>query len=113
MTAFSRVHALFSGVESFLRQGDLLPGPERHRWSKDQPAYEFPAGEAEVRVLARKLTGKPEWLIVAWAADGKERAVKAVIPDLGEVALNARACGSVYRVSLRDAKPVVAQLDVP
>jgi hypothetical protein len=113
MTAFSRVHALFSGVESFLRQGDLLPGPERHRWSKDQPAYEFSTGEADVRVLARKLKDKPEWLVVAWAADGKARTVKAAIPDLGEVTLNARASGSVYRASRLDAGPVLTQLDVP
>ena len=55
MVALARVHALFSHLEMFLRQGDLLPGPNHHRFSKDLPAYEFPSGDPNVRVVARKL----------------------------------------------------------
>ena len=95
MTVLSRVHAFFSHHEEFLRGSDLLPGPDRHRWSKDQPAYEFPAG-AGVRVLARRRAGRPEWLVTAWAADGNAREVSAEIPDLGAAKLLARPEGSVY-----------------
>ena len=30
MVILGRVHALFSHQEAFLRQGDLLPGPNKH-----------------------------------------------------------------------------------
>ncbi|MHC4404455.1 MAG: hypothetical protein ACYTG0_32785, partial [Planctomycetota bacterium] len=45
MMVLARAHALFSHLEDFLRSGDLLPGPKKHRWSKDQPAYELPTGD--------------------------------------------------------------------
>lgn len=111
MVALGQVHALFSHLEGYLRQGYLLPGPDRHRWSKDQPAYEFPTGEAGTRVVARKLRAGAEWLVTAWAADGKDREVKVTIPALGEVRLQARACGSVYRGILREGAPVLTLID--
>ena len=111
MVAFARVHALFSGLEAFLRQGDLLPGPDKHRWSKEQPAYEFPSGQADVRVLARKLKDKPEWLLVAWAADGRKRDVWVTIPEVGKVILQAWDCGCVYRVVLREGKMDATRID--
>ena len=111
MVILGRVHALFSHQEAFLRQGDLLPGPSKHAKVTDQPAYEFPAGDANTRVLARKLKDKPQWLITAWAADGKDREVKVTISELGEVPLQARMCGSVYEATLEGAKPVLKQVD--
>ena len=111
MIAFARVHALFSHLEGFLREGDLLPGPDKHRWSKDMPAYEFPTGQAGDRVVARKMRKPPEWLITSWAADGIDRQVKVTIPELGEVSLQARACGSVYRATLEKDKPVLRLID--
>jgi hypothetical protein len=63
MAILGRVHALFSHHEAFLRQGDLLPGPNKHTKVTDQPTYEFPTGKANRRVLARKMPGKPKWLI--------------------------------------------------
>jgi hypothetical protein len=115
LTALGHVHALFSHVESFLRDGALLPGPNKHRWTKANPAYEFPnsATDANVRVLARKLRKKPEWLIVAWAADGPEREVQVEIPELGRLTLLARPAGSVYRARLdAQQKPIHKLLDV-
>lgn len=99
-------------TESFVRdeKGDLLPGPDKHRWSKDQPAYEFPTGDPNARVLARKLKDKPQWLITAWAADGKEREVKVTVPELGEATLNACAAGSVYEARHQEGKPVLLQV---
>ena len=112
MLALSRVHALFSGLEPFLRDGYLLPGPAKHVWSKDQPAYEFPTGNMNTRVLARKMKSSNEWLVTAWAADGNDRNVVVSIPDIGSLMLKARACGSVYHVTLKGATPVVSLVDV-
>jgi hypothetical protein len=111
MIVLARVHALFSHLEHFLRQGDLLPGPERHRWSPEQPAYEFPAGDPDVRVLARRHDDRDEWLITAWAAGDEEGDVPVEIPDLGTVTLRARTCGSVYRAMLHDGRPSLTLID--
>lgn len=98
IVALSEVHALFSHYEDFIRNGDLLPGPDQHRWSKDLPAYEFPT-DGIARVLARKHKQRDEWLLTAWAADGKDRDVSVSIAKLGKVKLHARATGSVYLAS--------------
>ena len=97
MTALGRVHAMFSHLEELLRKGDLLPGPAKHKWSKDQPAYELPTGDATARVLGRKHRQRDEWLLTAWAAGGDDRDVRVTVGKLGKVTLRARATGSVYR----------------
>jgi hypothetical protein len=107
MVALARVRAQFSHLEPYLRQGDLLPGPDPHRWSKDMPAYEFPTGDADLRVLARKLRDQPRWLLTAWAADGKAREARVTIPDLGEVTLPAPPDGAVYEATMKNGKPEV------
>ena len=111
MMVQARAHALFSHLEEFLREGCLLPGPDAHRWSRDLPAYEFPTGDPNVRVLARKHRERPEWLITAWAAEGQDRQVAVTIPELGQVTLLARACGSVYRARIQDGKVALTLLD--
>jgi hypothetical protein len=94
MIALADTHARFSHLEPFLREGDLLAGPDRHRWSKENPAYEFPTG-SPARVLVRKSRVEPRWLITAWAADGQAREVSVDVPDLGAVTLEARPEGTV------------------
>jgi hypothetical protein len=111
MVILGRVHALFSHQEIFLRRGDLLPGPNKHAKIADQPAYEFPTGHPNRRVLARKMAGQPKWLVTAWAADGVEGPATVEIPALGSVVLQARAIGSVYTVTLHDGKPALRQVD--
>ena len=111
MTLLSHCHALFSHLEDNLRNGDLLPGPGTHRWSDVQPAYEFPTGDPDARVLVRKHREREEWLVTAWAAGGEDRQVTVTIPDLGEVTVEARDCGSVYRATLDDGKPVLQRID--
>jgi len=111
MIALGRVHALFSHLEGFIRKGDLLPGPARHKWSTDQPAYELPTGDAAARVLARKLRDRDAWLLCAWAAGGKDRDIEATVPKLGKVTLRARTVGSVYRATLKDGRPRLALVD--
>ncbi|MBT3376726.1 MAG: hypothetical protein HN742_42460 [Lentisphaerae bacterium] len=106
MTTFARVHALFSHLESDIREGDLLPGPNRHVWSKDHPAYEFPTGDPEARVVARRRKDTTRWLVAAWAAGGEEREVKVTIPDAGTVAMLARPAGSVYLVQMDNGQAV-------
>jgi len=110
-TVLSHAHALFSHLEDFLHNGDLLPGPKRHRWSKDLPAYEFPTGDATVRALVRKHREHTEWLITVWAAAGEDRDVSVTVPELGEVSVRARGCGSVYRAVLREGKPELTLVD--
>lgn len=111
MVILSRVHALFSHQEAFLRRGDLLPGPNKHVYATDQPAYEFPSGRPETRVLARKIPRQPRWLITAWASDGIEGPATVEIPELGKVTLQARAIGSIYTATLRGGKPALQQVD--
>jgi hypothetical protein len=112
MTALGRMHALFSHLEDFLRDGDLLPGPDPHRWSTDLPAYELPTGDPDARVLARKHRERDEWLITAWAAGGDDRDVSVDVPELGEVTLRARSCGSVYRATRQDNEPSLTLVDL-
>jgi hypothetical protein len=82
----------------YLRNGDLLPGPNMHVWSKSQPAYELPTDDEDVRVVARKHQRRQEWLVTAWAAAGDARDVAIEIPELGQVQLHARPPGPIYIV---------------
>ena len=111
MTALARVHAQFSHLEHYLRQGDLLPGPDRHRWSKDTPAYEFPTEDGDVRVLARKDKRKSAWLITAWAAAGSPRKVTVTLPQLGRFQVLARPSGSIYTAEIVNSKPKFNWID--
>lgn len=111
MMVLGHAQALFSHLEDFLRNGDLLPGPDKHRWSTDLPAYEFPTGDAEARVVARKHRQRQEWLVTAWAAGGPEREVGVDIPELGKVELLVRPSGSVYRATLKAGKPDLVLVD--
>lgn len=111
MTRLAHVHAFFSHHEPFIRASDLLPGPQMHRWSKDQMAYEFPTGSQGVRVLARKHAQKAEWLITAWAADGTARTVSVEIPELGTLQAQARPEGAVCRATRTDGAARLELLD--
>jgi hypothetical protein len=97
----------------FLREGSLLPGPARHKYATDQPAYEFPTSDSNSRVLARKMANKPSWLLTAWTSNGVERDATVQIPDLGAVTVRGRAIGSVYTASIERGKPVLIQVDAP
>lgn len=101
ITALSQVHALFSRLENFTDNSDLLPGTQHHVLSWDQPAYEFTntLADATARVLARKLRTDNQWLITAWAASGTNRYVTVNIPVLGSVTVLARDSGAVYQAT--------------
>lgn len=111
MMTLAEAHALFTWLEEDLRDGDLLPGPDRHRWSKDFPACEFPTGDPEARVLVRQRRGQPIFLVTAWAAGGPDREVTVEVPGLGAVTVLARACGSVYRAQRGEGGPMLTLLD--
>jgi hypothetical protein len=109
-------HALFSHLEEYLRNGDLLPGTNTHPYqsfTEILPAMEFPAeGQTQqvpgafglitiptARVLARKIRGQDRWLVTAWANVGDDRNVRVNIDSkLGTLTLRARKAGSVYVV---------------
>jgi len=65
-----------------------------------------------VRVLARRHTARPRWLITAWAADGTAREVKVQVPDLGAVAVRALPEGAIFEGSLEPAAPRLRPFDV-
>lgn len=103
VTALAHVHALFTHLENYIYQGDLMVGSgQNHSTSVDQPAYEFTntVADATVRVLARKLNASDAWLITAWAADGTNRTRTVSIPTLGSVNVLARDCGTVYTATV-------------
>jgi hypothetical protein len=132
--ALGHVHALFSHLEDYIRNGDLVnDGNYKHFWSVDQPAYELLPKELEAtavakgkvkvlpmgrpfRVVARKHRGKPEWLVEAWTAqtgvgDDKQYDATVTVPGAGEVTLKARVGGSTYLVTVKRGKPVAKLLD--
>ncbi len=115
MMDLGHVQALYSHVDDFLREGDLLPGPYPHARDANLPAYEFaPPGEG-VRVFVRRHRKRDAWLISAWAAAGDERAVTVDVPDLGQATVTARAAGSVTIASSRqeiEHEPPVVALDL-
>ena len=107
----SHVQALFSQVEGIVRNSDLLQGPAMHRLSPTEPAYEFPTGDDNARVLARKHRTAATWLITAWAADGANRNVSVYIPELGNITLEARIVGSVYTATLSGSNVTLTRID--
>ncbi len=111
LVATSYAHALFSQLEDVLRNGDLLPGPARHAVSGDEPAYEFPTGDDTARVVVRKHRTQPLWLITAWAADGADRKVPIYVPELGQLTVEARIVGSVYKATLDKGKVTLIRQD--
>jgi hypothetical protein len=100
--ALSHVHALFSHLDNFTYNGDLLTGPQAHEMSKDQPAYEFTntAGYANDRVLARNMRVTNLWLVTAWAVDGITNNVTVTIPTVGNLTVTAIPSASVYLVTM-------------
>lgn len=111
MTVLAHAHALFTWLEADLRNSDLLPGPKAHVWNPKHPAYEFPTGHANTRVLVRRIKDTKRWLVGAWAADGVEREVTVTVPDLGEYRLRARPAGTIHLVEQQADKRNVTWLD--
>lgn len=125
----AKVHALFTFLEPFLRNGDLLTGNGDHPFNSfdiTTPAMEFNAvgevtppsdpsrpaswGIRKARVLARKMRNADRWLVTAWANTGSDRDIRVTIdPALGELTLRARRAGSVYIVE-RDGTQVKQML---
>ncbi len=106
-----RVHGEFSYLEDILRNGDLLPGPDKHISAADQPAYEFRTGFADTRVLARKMRNSKRWLISAWAADNLTRTVNVDIPGLSNISVRATPAGSLYDARIVNGVQTLTELD--
>lgn len=95
LEALSRVHALYSYLELFVRNSALLPGPDRHAWGPF-PAYELPTGQTNLRVLARKHHKYNAWLLVAWSATGSVQTGQVDIPGYGLIEITGDASGTIY-----------------
>ena len=133
--ALSHVHGLFTFLEDFVRNSDLLPSNDIHSFSEagetPTPAMEFyaeneilrkeltdpmqPRGTIimrGVRVLARKSKSADVWMITTWANTGVDRDINVTVdPKLGALTLRARKSAAVYLVELKDGKPNVALVD--
>jgi hypothetical protein len=111
--ALSHVHALFSHLETFTDNSDLLSGPQHHAMSYDQPAYEFTntVADATARVLVRKLRTSNQWIVTAWNAYGTNRNVTVTIPTIGALTVLAADSGSVYQVTMTGTNVTQTLLD--
>lgn len=120
--SIGHVHALYSHLEDYLRDGDLLDGDGNHAWATDAPSYDFNAykvsdgqRDVNVHVAVRKRKTTDNWLIAVCALDaelgGIDREVTVDIPVLGTVTVNARIAGSVYLATLNDNTPVLTLVD--
>ena len=105
------VHAEFSFLEDMLRDGDLLPGPKQNPLNQSQPAYEFPTGFRDTRVLVRKKRAQLRWLISAWAADGISRKVSVALPGFGDADVEAKPAGSLYDARIVGGRKILSALD--
>ena len=102
MLALGKVHATYSNLDDWLLKGELLPGPEKHKWSKEQPAYEFPNSQKGVRILARKMND--EFIVVAWDASGQSRTSQFTLTGIGPINLKATPNGALYSVKKVDGE---------
>lgn len=107
----AHAHALFTWLETDLRQSRLLPGPKPHAWNQEYPSYEFPTGHPQARALVRQIRNSDRWLVGAWAADGIERVITVEVPDLGSYQMSARPEGTVHLVQRDGDKLTVHWLD--
>lgn len=105
------VHAEFSYLEDMLREGDLLLGHSRDALNASLPAYEFPSGFSDIRVLVRKMGHQKRWLISAWAADGISRSVTVNIDGLAPARLHATPAGSLFDIRIVSGSQQVTPLD--
>lgn len=128
-----KVHALFSHLEDYIRNGDLVDdGKYKAFWWPQQPSFELLPEEIKdgvvekdvdgkkvstlvpgraFRVLARKHRQKDEWLVAAWSADGQPHEATVTIPGAGRVKLQARSGGSTYLVKMEGGKAVAQLMD--
>lgn len=111
MEALGWVHAEFSFLEDMLRDGILLPGPGRNVLNPSQPAYEFPTGFANTRVLIRKKRGEQRWLISAWAADGVVRKTSVAVPGFGPADIEATPAATLYDARIVNGRKLLSLLD--
>lgn len=111
MIQLSQAHGLFSYLEPFLRNGDLVEGPNKSPIVKTRPAYEIPTGFNNTRVVARKLKNSDQWILSAWAADGITRDVTVNVPGLGTVTLNAVPTTHIYYAKINNGNPVLTMVD--
>jgi hypothetical protein len=113
---FARVYAVFTHLEPFIREGELVAGPHRHiYWEQRHMKQRLPGyvldnphelfrdtggsfgnpRPGNVRVVARQMPGG-DLLLCVWAADGQPREVPVTMPDGTTVTLQATPRGTLY-----------------
>lgn len=119
-----QAHALFSYLEAYLRDGDLVRGTGLHPYSaggSDSPtapwyglsiAGNTSANGPTAFALARKRRGLDRWIVTTFANVGASRSVDVTLPGVGVLPLLARPAGAVYLVERNAAgQPVTRLLD--
>ena len=112
--ALSRVHAIFSWIEPFTRNSDLLVGNVRAIWGGNKnllAEFSNTANDKGARVMVRKLKNENKYLLTAWAMTGEDRIVEIEIPSLGKIKVNARKAGTIYHVDNTSGTPIFTVLD--
>jgi hypothetical protein len=97
IAALSRVHALFSFLEPFVKNSDLVPGPNRHAWGPF-PAYELPSENSALRILARRHKNYEAWIVIAWSTTTSEHQGRVEIPGRGTIDITGDGQGKIYLV---------------
>lgn len=100
MIALGRVHAFYSHLEDYIRNGELVPGDCRHVWSLEQPAYELVP--EELKALERDKDKTP--FIYKSIASGKAIAKPAAWPGGSKDVARALKLGRGVRVLARRHK---------
>lgn len=135
MIALGEVHALFSHLEEYIFDGQVLVNAhgDTHRfthWIETPFAlyeqYAYPVGaefrgphdtsptiDSSVRVVIRKRNGADDWLVAGWVAEGSDREVDVELPaPLGRTTLHFRRAGSVYRLSRSGSTTTATLVDL-
>jgi hypothetical protein len=112
----AHIHALFTYLDDYIWDGELLPGPSIHPFRADpaapRPLCAFrPTGDTAAWVVARKAANADRWLLGAFITAGVERDVTVTIPVLGTVTLRGRETGSVYVATRPSGAPVLDWID--
>ncbi len=119
-----QAHGLFSYLEAFLRDGDLVRGSGNHPYrygGEDSPTVPWygltVAGNTNANgptayALARKRRGADRWLVATFANVGSSRDIQVQLPGVGSLTLLARPAGAVYLVEANGAgQPLTRLID--
>jgi hypothetical protein len=119
-----QAHGLFSYLDVYLRDGDLVRGSGNHPYrygGDDSPTVPWygltvtgntNANGPTAYALARKRRGADRWIVATFANVGSSRDIQVQLPGAGSLTLLTRPAGAVYLVELNGAgQPVTRLID--